>query len=134
MTREQQALMVRVFRYIIEHPEQHNQAMFGEETECGTCFCFAGHAALMAGWKPVWSAPYFIAGEQMRDLDGVTKGRRHESAYKVARSELGIEDGEAARLFLWAFDLNGVRVVVTSLLGFDPTGPEADALLAEVSA
>lgn len=42
-------LLDRVLDHIEKNPESWNQAMW----RCGTTYCFAGHAALLSGWKPV---------------------------------------------------------------------------------
>lgn len=41
---------------IIAHPETHEQRMWATKTECGTSYCFAGHAVSMfAGEEWEWS-------------------------------------------------------------------------------
>jgi hypothetical protein len=52
-------LLQRTLDYIEEHPEEWDQYLWGHKTPCGTTFCFAGHAALLSGYKPVWRGECF---------------------------------------------------------------------------
>lgn len=40
-------LMDRVIEYIRLNPEQHDQASFGRQTECGSAHCFGGWAVVL---------------------------------------------------------------------------------------
>lgn len=55
-------LLERVLRYIELHPEEWDQ----DNWRCGTSFCFAGHTALLSGWKPTQTEPSEIG---WRSLD-----------------------------------------------------------------
>lgn len=44
------ALLQKTIDYIEQHPDQHDQNVWNNA--CGTAFCFAGHAALLAGATP----------------------------------------------------------------------------------
>lgn len=41
-------LLDKVLKHIEDHPETWNQ----KDWRCGTSYCFAGHAAVLSGWKP----------------------------------------------------------------------------------
>jgi hypothetical protein len=42
-------LIEKVMQHIKDHPENHSQAVWVSETECGTTACFAGWTLLMTG-------------------------------------------------------------------------------------
>ena len=41
-------LLQRTLAQIEEHPEMWGQQDFARQTDCGTAFCFAGHAVMLA--------------------------------------------------------------------------------------
>ena len=50
-----------VLNVIQNHPERHDQANWGEHTDCGTTMCVAGHIAYMNGvadFREVLEEPY----------------------------------------------------------------------------
>jgi hypothetical protein len=78
-------------KYIDEHPEQWNQASWGDRWSCGTTFCVAGVVALLDGAQLAWSGMW--CGEQrLRYADGKTP-----RAY--ACESLGLDDDRASQLF-----------------------------------
>lgn len=80
-------LLDKVLGHIKANPETWNQADY----RCGTTYCFAGHAALMSGWKPVgpdkdlaWRVAGFESAEQgiayyQRQLKRVPEGAYADS-------------------------------------------------------
>jgi hypothetical protein len=95
-------LLTKTLAYIEEHPEEWNQ----ENWRCGTQCCFAGHAALLAGWQWVnnWS-------------HGMTNGNNPNAAVEcVATDELGLCPNEARKLFVATNTLDDLRRIVTELV------------------
>ena len=43
-------LLQQTMQYIINHPDQHDQADWAVQHDCGTTACFAGWAAILSGW------------------------------------------------------------------------------------
>lgn len=76
------------------------EAQISDNPQCGTAMCFAGHTAILAGGKPVFSTAYGIdPGEELsfgtvRTADG---GDRHVSTY--AAELLGLDTVDADELF-----------------------------------
>lgn len=86
----------KVMEHIVENPDEWDQAEYGQRTECGTAFCFAGHTVLLAGHDVSWmecpcgeGAPHFFSSS-------TTNG---ESISFVARRQLGLAYQEARELF-----------------------------------
>lgn len=96
-------LMRKVLEHITEHPEEHDQQSWAEKTACGTTYCMAGHAVLMAGHEIAWSA---IAGVYLEEdgADRVTEPIETSESFTqyiphVAAHELGIDHMQASMLF-----------------------------------
>ncbi len=92
-------LLRKVLDHITEHPEEWEQDLWAMRRECGTSFCVAGHAAVMAGHQIRWD-------------DGVaTHTTEHATIRAVATRELGLTNLQSLRLFnadntlpeLWAY-------------------------------
>jgi hypothetical protein len=90
-------LLRKTLEYITEHPEEHDQEMWGLKTRCGTTYCLAGHAVQLAGHEIAWPPPC------CPECDG-----REKAAYlcadgrdiaEVAREELGLARDQAWCLF-----------------------------------
>lgn len=85
-------LLWKVYDHIVAHPEEWRQGMWATKTDCGTAYCFAGHAVTMThpNARPVW-----LGGHACRFADG--------SGFfpydTVARAELGLSVREADCLF-----------------------------------
>lgn len=52
-----------VLDFIRAHPEQHDQAMWGRRTSCGTTMCFAGTATHLAGHQLLWDTENLGLGD-----------------------------------------------------------------------
>lgn len=78
----------KVYDYITEHPDQHDQESF--QNACGTTRCIAGWAAYFEGYRPI-SGDYGRAWS--RDGDGRTPPE------DIGRSVLGLSLEEADRIF-----------------------------------
>lgn len=51
-------LLRRVLEHVTAHPDEHNQAHWAVRSDCGTAYCVAGHAVVMSGYAPDWSAAF----------------------------------------------------------------------------
>jgi hypothetical protein len=91
--------------YIIANPEQWEQ----KEWICGTSMCFAGHAAVLAGWKPERETGW--ASKQ--DHSPLTIGT-------AAACELGIHNYQSEVLFNPCNSLSDLITVVEKMFGPDP--------------
>ena len=86
-------LMRAVREQITKHPETHDQASWGERTECGTTHCIAGWACALSGDAFEWATD---------DADGtfaltVTTPRTHIDVR--AAELLGLDSMEAGDVF-----------------------------------
>lgn len=101
------ALFFAVANQIRLHPEAHDQAWWGHETECGTSHCIAGWATVLDGRQDLMDA--HLAAE--KDRQGRSFGdpcwrpawdlARHsgEAIALHARQALGLTEDEADALF-----------------------------------
>lgn len=107
-------LLEKLITYIEAHPEEHNQAHWGDYTpECGTTMCAAGHAIELAGEKVRW------------DLLKVGNDTYYEAAYVDdsigeyipirARKILGLNPTEVNALFYQA-DNNEVIPTIEAII------------------
>jgi hypothetical protein len=71
----------------LRHEEHYRQGSYGQETECGTAACIAGHTVLMSGHN---------LGECYGQC---VKGGRVYDIHRTAQRLLGLTDGEASRIF-----------------------------------
>ena len=81
-------LLWKVYDHIVAHPKEWDQYTFVETTHCGTTFCFAGHAVMMA--RP----DVTVEDDRFLDRNGDEVCPEME-----ARRLLGLTDKEAHRLF-----------------------------------
>lgn len=82
-------LMQDVLDHIKANPATWNQSMW----RCGTKYCFAGHAALMSGWKPV-------QGDEVAQWE-VRGFRSKEEALAQYEANLRGEGGEPRAVDYW---------------------------------
>lgn len=79
----------RTMRHIQDHMDAFDMCEWGgkwADNSCGTSACFAGHAAMAAGWTPLGNMAYAKDGT-VRD------------ASTIARHELRLTAGEAIAIF-----------------------------------
>ena len=85
-------LLWKVYDHIVEHPEEWNQNGFCLTPEvhdvCGTTFCFAGHAVLMA--RP----DVYVVKDDFKDATGQNVDPEREG-----QRVLGLDDDEADQIF-----------------------------------
>lgn len=108
------ALLRKTQDFIEQNPSQHDQGVW--HNACGTAFCYAGHAALLAGAEhpggriELWHVdPVTLAA--------VTYVQNPESAYvgDFARKQLGLTEAESDALFDASRTLRGLRSLVNAL-------------------
>lgn len=99
----------------IPEVKRHGEHVYQREeftVTCGTTFCFAGHAAHLAGWSPVWLEDLKRFSDRMMEKDGVER----ETEF-IAMEELGLSIQEAGALFHGSNSLTRLRLQVDRLIG-----------------
>ena len=94
-------LLWKVYDHIAAHPEEWYQGMWvkrritPESTSCGTTFCFAGHAVMMAHptVEPMWLPNDDTTGQVVMD-----DGTRY-AIDSLACETLGLNETEGHQLF-----------------------------------
>jgi len=112
-------LLWKVYDHIKAHPKEWNQLDWAirrqtQEEVCGTAYCFAGHAVVMAGHQIDWErADEFRSGDITAHL---TDGQRIED---VAMYELGLSELQGCDLFSAVNSLEDIHRNLVSLTGED---------------
>jgi hypothetical protein len=93
------------------HPEGHSQAFyFARGFDCGSTACLAGIAALLAGWRPVWTDADVWEPEDDspggRSTSTVERDGEQQDVYVVAKDILGLTDRQAGNLFVFSGSLD----------------------------
>lgn len=94
----------------LRHEEHYDQSGWVEKTSCGTAACIAGHAALLAGYKPFLTpgcsdftcfesnckrvSHTTFHSEKMKDSEG-----KAERVDTIAKRFLGVAGAKARQLF-----------------------------------
>ena len=90
-------LLWKVYDHIKAHPEEWHQGAWASKTHntCGTAFCFAGHAVMMAhpDAEPAWYAEH-----NSTDNVVMSDGECRE-IMTLAMDDLGLSDNDADVLF-----------------------------------
>lgn len=55
-------LINKIMDHVLAHPETHRQASYAVKSECGTAYCFAGHAVHMSGDRAGCARHLRVAG------------------------------------------------------------------------
>lgn len=98
--------MREVMDWMDAHPQESDQGNYGrtDGTPCGTTFCIAGRACLLAGWEPIWvqegerrvfGEPPSVMVDVRNPADGTDR-----MAYDLAAELFGLTNLEADRLFI----------------------------------
>jgi hypothetical protein len=91
--------------HIEAHPDEWNQGRWGTRTTCGTTFCFAGWACVLAGQDDFeWSSD----GDTFCLSDG-------EPMRSAARDILGLDINQACELFSSDRTLDSLKRIVARL-------------------
>lgn len=112
-TKVNAALLTQVLDKIEREPGSWNQHWYATRNrgpECGTAYCFAGHAVVLAGLEVDWERENSDEGFWLVD------GRPIPD---VARELLGITPHQAERLFAGGNDLDDLYEIVADLTGRD---------------
>ncbi len=99
-------LLKETYNYIMEHPWEHNQRTWGVKNSCGTAYCFAGHAVLLAGYKITFDSEGFA------NLVDTPHGKQRIEY--LAKELLGLKDHEATRLFNASNSHTRIRSILES--------------------
>lgn len=102
----------RVLAYCRDNPDKHDQSNW----ICGTTACFAGHAALLNGWKPVlatvWDGTVWDGSTAYVTKDD--QGNR--SLPIVAAGILGLDDDQAHNLFITCQTFDALELAVKDII------------------
>lgn len=126
MTSPNTAELVAIYQHIKAHPEEWRQGWWGRRTQCGTAFCFGGHAAVRAGAKLQWRPSIDADMAAVEAIDFVTTpDGGTELIDEFAARVLGLDDGDADLLFAAFNDLDDIRQLITEFTGVDPESASA---------
>lgn len=109
--------------------DEHDQALWGMKTECGTTMCFAGHAVTLAGAELVWAGhshevfntsllhnPVRRFVSDFADQCIFPGEAESENVYSAATRLLDLTEMEAIRLFLSAKTFDDVERTVKDII------------------
>lgn len=88
-------LLRATMKFIEQHPEKHEQGQWA--TQCGTAFCYAGHAALLAGATPP-SANSMTHGRFWMVDPGTFQSRSETTLEQIASGTLPVDEFAARQL------------------------------------
>lgn len=111
-------LAKQVLAHITAQPGSWNQSMWARRTECGTAFCFAGHAVAIAYPGAVFDfGDDVLFGDEVDDAYHVTLPGESEprGVRDVAMERLGLNEGEANELFDSYNDLEDLAVTIENI-------------------
>lgn len=105
-------LLEKTMDYIVCHPEEHDQSFWVVERACGTTRCFAGTAAMLAGYT-MSNGACFVAADD--NLGQKWKGKFVANVGDIAQRELGLSVWQAQRLFSGATTIDELQLVVKDI-------------------
>lgn len=120
-------LMHKVLDQIEAHPETWDQENWAKKLNCGTSYCFAGNALVIAypnghfKWEKAWDAAWGRDADEEGQV-GYEFRRPHRSYEPVetaAQRILGLYDDEATSLFA---DINGLDHIKTIISEWEMYG------------
>lgn len=126
-------LLRETLQYIEEHPDEHDQNVYGQvKTACKTKFCFAGHALVLGGAEISWGEEIdYVRNEETGKWDripyqvmtGATLPGENEELepFDAGQAILGLTRGQASTIFLNRSTIRGVRTQVKKILDKEPT-------------
>lgn len=115
------AELVAVYQHIKAHPEQWNQQLWGCRNECGTAFCFAGHAVVRAGAELAWEVDFVTDDGTFERADFLREPIR--GIYTIAgyaSHVLGLNGPQSNDLFAGDNTLEDLRRIITEITSVDP--------------
>jgi hypothetical protein len=129
-------LLTEVMVKIRREPWSHDQTNWGIKTACGTKMCIAGHTAILAGARPVWSRNSALDGHAALYSMSFVRPRGQEQMVDVsdyAEDQLGLDAIQASSLFLSMSDTE-VWDTLNIITGGEITLEKIDAIIAEQDA
>lgn len=120
-------LLRKTMDWVDQHPETHDQGKWFDLTPCGAKYCFAGHAAILAGAQE----PTHLTVSQMWfiDVDGVAVDSyipgATRSVEQHAQRVLGLTSGQAGYLFDADRSRAELRVLVDAIIEKPDIDPDA---------
>jgi len=118
-------LMRDVLAHIERNPETWNQGSWAVRTDCGTSYCYAGHAVAMVGGRiniEESTAEVATLPEDVRDRFT----REHVAISAAARAVLGLEPTTAERLFAGGNTLSDLQRLVGEICKGAETAHDAE--------
>lgn len=125
-------LLRKTMSWVEQHPETHDQGKWFDNTPCGTKYCFAGHAAILAGAQSPTHLP--VGRHWFVDVDGVAVDRHihgvTQAVEEYARAALGLTSLQTAYLVDGDRTREELRTLVEAIIA-DPDihGDDLCALL-----
>lgn len=100
-------LLEKVMQYILDHPEEHDQSQWF----CGTTACFAGHTALLSGYR----LPHPLGQNEAIAVVVDKDGKRHY-VDDLAIELLGLTCDQGNLLFGASNNLEQLQLTVRGLI------------------
>lgn len=102
----------KVLDHIRRHPETWDQGSWVSTQDCGTAYCFAGHALVLSGYKPNTYIDAYT-GELQTSYSTMVRPDGHAVYVEYEAQELlGIDFGRGTRLFDCNNDLDDLADIV----------------------
>jgi hypothetical protein len=114
-------LINKVIEQIDAHPETWCQDLWARKTDCGTSYCFAGWACVLAGEEILWNEhkvgeDTFAAHVRTQGCASKEFGEYYVTIRERAQQLLGLGVIEADLLFDWANDREEIQEQVNQVL------------------
>lgn len=111
------ALLEETLDYILVHPEEHDQGVWIEQTECGTTRCFAGTAVMLTGYRLCIGSNASCLVPANDELGyPVGDGRWIAPIQEVAIRELGLNIQQALQLFNCQRTIDDLQLAVKDIV------------------
>lgn len=121
-------LILDTLAAIERDPASWRQGAWAVRTECGTAYCFAGHAVNLSGVELGWDradrvyGPLTLESDEFADvLEAAVFAADGRFVYDHARHVLGLTSGQAGNLFCPINDLDSLYSICAGILGLDTT-------------
>lgn len=114
-------LLRQTLEHIETHPELWDQMHWAHQTACGTAYCFAGTALMLAG-----KADFAWYGRELDGLTYASEMANGEDIHDAAAALLELDEEDAVELFCPDNDLGQLRDLVAKLTRLDGDAPPPD--------
>jgi hypothetical protein len=101
-----EVLLKETYNYIVEHPEEHDQASWVRRVNgnsCDTAYCFAGMAVHLAGYD---------INVRMATVPGFDDHQYYKSIRDAAKELLNLDDHDADILFNGYNSIHDIRRIL----------------------